>query len=135
MTIQIIKLNESSPPTKIETHAAPVLSVVIDPLEEFFVSSGCDGCVYVWTMSSGKQVKSWDGVFPSSNDILTSKTLCRPSWKGDGSMVAIPQQNTVILYSRGGWTEDKILNTSGTNKVSVTTKRRFFWFQQNITYS
>jgi chromosome transmission fidelity protein 4 len=118
MTIQVIKLNEnSSSPIRIEGHSAPVLSVLVDPLEEYFISSGCDGCVCIWNLTTGKQVKSWNSVFPSSNDIMTSKTLCRPSWKGDGNVLAIPQNNNVILYSRNHWKEETKLKTSETNKV------------------
>lgn len=117
MTIQIVKLNESStPPVKIDRHTAPILSVRIDPKEEHFVSTACDGSVCIWNLE-GKQVKAWDGVFPSSNDISISKTLCRPSWIGDGKLIAIPIKNEVKLYSSSGWKEVKVLKSSQENKV------------------
>lgn len=98
-----------------------MLSVLIDPLEEFFVSTGCDGTVSIWNLiGNNKQVKSWDDVFPSSNDILTSKTLCRPSWKPDGSMLAVPHKGEVIFYSRNGWTETQRFKVSEKKVISNT---------------
>jgi WD40 repeat protein len=120
MTFQIIKLRGDSPPTKIEGHRAPVLSVCISNDDEFVISTGCDGCVCIWDLT-GKQVKSWDGVFQPSNDISTSKTLCRPSWSSNGKILAVPQQNTIDLFSVGDWKELKTLKTVGSN-----TKVRLF---------
>jgi len=118
MTFQIIKLDSkpSSPPTKVNGHSAPVLAVVIDPKEEFVASSACDGTVCIWTLN-GKQVKNWDRIFPSSNDIMTSPTLCRPSWNPSGKFLAVPQKDHVIIYSRDTWEQARVLKSSQAEKV------------------
>jgi len=121
MTFKILQLENgapvSGPPVKVERHSAPVLSVAIDPNEEYVVSVGCDGCAYVWTMT-GKQLHVWDKLFPSSNDISNSSILCRPSWHPqDGKFIAIPGHQQVIAYARGTWNQNRVFKSSSVSFI------------------
>jgi len=107
MTIQIIQLDDLSTPKKLNAHAAPVLSISLDPLMKYFASSGCDGTVNVWSLNSEAPsvAKSWENVFPKSNDISLTLSLCRMQWSPQGAkFLAIPEDNKIVLYSRGNWT-------------------------------
>jgi chromosome transmission fidelity protein 4 len=103
-------------------HSAPVLSVVIDPLEEFVVSSACDGSACIWTLG-GKQLQRWDRLFPTSNDISTSSTLCRPSWHPtEGKFLAVPVKDQVNVYFRDGWGQSRSFksnNVSFNNRIKT----------------
>lgn len=123
MTIKLINLEDSSePPVTIDTHTAPVLSVALDPLKRYLASSGCDGNVCIWSLSEeGKPVhmeKKMENVFPSSNDISTSQTLCRMSWEANGKLLAIPEEDHVALYARDSWAKLKVLKPKSSKQVS-----------------
>ena len=118
-TIQVVDMESSNTPIKIDAHSGPVLAIAIDPLKSFIVSSGCDGHVCIWSFSDPKRlIKKWTNVFPTSNDITTSSTLCRMAWNPiGGKQVAIPVQEKIIIYKRETWEEITSLTCSKLTKV------------------
>ncbi len=123
MTIQMVNLTDTSiPPVKIETHSAPVLSVALDPKQNFLASSGCDGHVCIWSLTDEAKpvhlVKKLESIFPSSNDISTSSTLCRISWEANGNILAVPEEDHVALYARESWAKLKVLKSQKSKKVT-----------------
>ncbi|CAG7825087.1 unnamed protein product [Allacma fusca] len=117
-TLQIVAMDKSTPPVKVDAHSAPVLSVAVDPLKEFIVSSGCDGHVCIWSFDNPNQlVKKWTQVFPTSNDITTSPTLCRMAWHPLlGKQLAVPEKDKIKLYRRETWEEAQSLSSSKLTK-------------------
>lgn len=112
MTVQIINLEGNSAPIKLEAHSAPVLSIAIDPLLNYFASSGCDGNLHVWTLSSGHKLpllaKTWENVIRKSADISISESLCRIRWiPKTGAGLAVPLDNRIMVYRRDDWSSVK----------------------------
>lgn len=127
MSLQFILLNNSSVlPKKIESaHQAPVLSVAIDPLSKYVASSGCDGCVCIWSISissssvSTAVVKRFENLFTKTSDISLSSTLCRLAWSKEGKQLAFPiNKNRIGLYSREDWTEEVTFSHKDVTKAS-----------------
>ncbi|KAL3873463.1 hypothetical protein ACJMK2_036576 [Sinanodonta woodiana] len=83
-------------------HEAPILSLALDPKEEFLASSSCDGTVRIWSVSDQKQINSWS-LLPKSNDVSLSKTLCRLCWDSTGQHLFIPVDKEIHIYERGTW--------------------------------
>ncbi|KAK3588743.1 hypothetical protein CHS0354_024221 [Potamilus streckersoni] len=83
-------------------HEAPILSLALDPKEEFLASSSCDGSVRIWSMSDQKQIHSWS-LLPKSNDVSLSKTLCRLCWDSTGQHLFIPVDKEIHIYERSTW--------------------------------
>lgn len=120
MTFQVTALdNSADAPIKVNAHAGPLLSVTIDPLKEFIATSGCDGHVCIWSFSKPQTlVKKWSQVFPASNDITTSTTLCRMAWyPSAGKHLAIPFKDKVFICSKGDWEEVNSLSCAKLTKV------------------
>ncbi|XP_064097260.1 WD repeat and HMG-box DNA-binding protein 1-like [Macrobrachium nipponense] len=83
-------------------HQAPVLSVAIDPKGEYVASSSCDGSVRVWDVKTTAVIASW-AILPKTNNISSSRTLCRLSWSKDGSFLCVPIEQEIRLYERNSW--------------------------------
>ncbi|CAH3160505.1 unnamed protein product [Porites lobata] len=84
-------------------HAAPVLSVTIDPKNQYLASSSCDGTVKIWKLEDQTSVTSLS-ILPKVNDARISKTLCRLAWQpGSGKYVAVPVDKAVKVYERESW--------------------------------
>ncbi|XP_045610408.1 WD repeat and HMG-box DNA-binding protein 1 [Procambarus clarkii] len=83
-------------------HQAPVLSVAIDPKGEYLASSSCDGSVRVWDLKTKSVVVSWN-LLPKTNNLSTSKTLCRLTWTPDGRYLIVPVESKVHMYDRTSW--------------------------------
>ncbi|XP_055935978.1 WD repeat and HMG-box DNA-binding protein 1-like [Argiope bruennichi] len=100
----IIKVFDTSDKSLAEFrgHDGPILSIAIDPKGKYLASSGCDGTVRVWLLSSQECVKTLN-LFKKSNDFNTSTTLCRLSWSTDGQFLAIPVETEVCFYQRDTW--------------------------------
>ncbi|XP_022092960.1 WD repeat and HMG-box DNA-binding protein 1-like [Acanthaster planci] len=84
-------------------HNAPVLSVAIDPKNEYIASSSCDGTLKIWNIAD----QSWEksvSLIPKCSDVSLSKTLCRLSWKPQsGEFLAVPIEKEVQIYERDSW--------------------------------
>lgn len=102
-SIKLVNLVNQS--TRIlEGHEGPILSVSIDPLRKYLVSSSCDGCVFLWNIETKKIEHKWPALLPKSNDFNNSKTLCRICWEPQiGKFMAIPCEYSVQIYRRGQW--------------------------------
>ncbi|KAK6618989.1 hypothetical protein RUM44_003370 [Polyplax serrata] len=95
---------------KIETftgHTAPVLSVSIDPLDEFLVSTSCDGTSKIWELKFGAVVKTFSEVVPVKNDFYKAIVLGHCAWKPQsGSFLAVPKGLELFIYRRHTWEEN-----------------------------
>lgn len=84
-------------------HEAPVLSVALDPKEEFLASSSCDGTVKIWKIDDQKVVKSLN-ILSKCSDVSLSKTLCRLCWeKQKGDFLYIPVEKEIQIIERNTW--------------------------------
>ncbi|GIY62968.1 WD repeat and HMG-box DNA-binding protein 1 [Caerostris darwini] len=83
-------------------HNGPVLSVAIDPEGKYLASSGCDGTVRIWMLSSQECIKTLN-LFKKSNDFCSSSTLCRLDFSSDGQFLAVPVEKEVRFYERDIW--------------------------------
>ncbi|KAJ7390585.1 WD repeat and HMG-box DNA binding-domain containing protein 1 [Desmophyllum pertusum] len=67
-------------------HEAPVLSVTMDPKDQYIASSSCDGTVKIWKLEDQTCVTTLT-ILPKVNDARISKTLCRLAWQpGNGKL-------------------------------------------------
>ncbi|XP_052767188.1 WD repeat and HMG-box DNA-binding protein 1-like [Mya arenaria] len=100
--IKIVDVESCSTKT-IQGHEAPVLSIALDPKEEFLASSSCDGTVRVWKMEDRSQVVSLP-VLPKCSDTSLSRTVCRMCWEPDrGQFLYVPVEKEVRALKRGDW--------------------------------
>lgn len=98
-------------------HKAPVLSVSIDPLDEFLATSSCDGNLCIWNIADLSTVETI-GIVKPSNDICNSESLCRMSWRpATGEDLAVPCGNVIKVFSRGIWTLAHSLESPEQNKA------------------
>ncbi|XP_050438249.1 WD repeat and HMG-box DNA-binding protein 1 [Adelges cooleyi] len=103
--IQVIN-KDSKKVLNFSGHKSPILSVKIDPLCEFLVSSSCDGSVKIWNMQNTNVVHEWANVIASSNAFQHSKVKCTPLWEPkDGNLLAIPFGKEVKFFQRDVWRE------------------------------
>lgn len=116
--IKLINLEDSSHKS-LKEHEAPILSLAIDPEKEYLASSSCDGTIRMWNIETQKCVKIWDGHHEKSNDFLTSKTLARISWHPKGHLIAIPDKNGVVFYSRDDWSQKDKMSHPQFQNVSI----------------
>ncbi|XP_060071524.1 WD repeat and HMG-box DNA-binding protein 1-like [Ylistrum balloti] len=100
-TIKSVEVDTCSHKT-MQGHEAPVLSVALDPKEEFVASSSCDGTVRIWQHSDHSQVTSM-GILPKTNDVSLSKTLCRLCWDLKGENLFVPVEKEIHIYERSSW--------------------------------
>ncbi|KAK7444590.1 hypothetical protein BaRGS_00040412 [Batillaria attramentaria] len=71
----------------VREHKAPVLSIALDPKEQFMASSSCDGTVRVWRLDDQSEVKVFS-VLSKCSDI---------------SSCLVPVEKEVQVYSRDAW--------------------------------
>lgn len=84
-------------------HEAPVLSVALDPQEEFIASSSCDGSVKIWKLNEQKVVKSLP-LIPKCSDVSLSKTMCRLCWEQKkGNVLYVPLEKEIQIIERNTW--------------------------------
>ncbi|KAL4237943.1 WD repeat and HMG-box DNA binding-domain containing protein 1 [Mactra antiquata] len=103
-TIKIVDVNNCSYKT-CHGHEAPVLSVALDPKEEFLASASCDGSVRLWKMSDRSQITSLS-VLPKCSDVSLSKTLCRMCWEPEeGKVLYVPVNKEIHVYERETWSK------------------------------
>lgn len=87
--VKIVDVVDSSQQKTLRGHDAPVLSVALDPSDEFLASSSCDGSVTVWSIESQTQVAQWK-ILQKSSDVSNAKSLCRLAWQPpSGKVLAI----------------------------------------------
>lgn len=100
--IEVIDIDSSNSRT-CSGHVAPVLSVALDPQEEFVASSSCDGTVKIWKIDERKIIKSLN-LIPNCSDVSLSKTLCRLCWsRKKGDLLYIPLEKEIQIIERNTW--------------------------------
>ncbi|XP_073683158.1 WD repeat and HMG-box DNA-binding protein 1 [Garra rufa] len=108
--VKIVEVVDSSQQKTLRGHDAPILSVALDPSDEFLASSSCDGSVTVWSIESQTQVAQWT-VLQKSSDVSNAKSLCRLAWQPrSGKLLAVPVDMTIQLYDRNTWTHVSTLS-------------------------
>ncbi|XP_056123194.1 WD repeat and HMG-box DNA-binding protein 1 [Rhinichthys klamathensis goyatoka] len=108
--VKIVEVADSSQQKTLRGHDAPVLSVALDPSDEFLASSSCDGSVTVWSIESQTQVAQWK-VLQKSSDVSNAKSLCRLAWQPrSGKLLAVPVDLTIQLYDKNTWTHVSTLS-------------------------
>uniref|UniRef100_A0A8C0YCM3 WD repeat and HMG-box DNA-binding protein 1 n=1 Tax=Cyprinus carpio carpio TaxID=630221 RepID=A0A8C0YCM3_CYPCA len=97
--VKIVEVVDSSQQKTLRGHDAPILSVALDPSDEFLASSSCDGSVAVCRFYyNGKHVHN-------------AKSLCRLAWQPrSGKLLAVPVDLTIQLYDRNTWTHVSTLS-------------------------
>ncbi|XP_078484229.1 WD repeat and HMG-box DNA binding protein 1 [Ciona intestinalis] len=84
-------------------HQAPILSVAVDPMDEYLASSSCDGNLKIWTLKDAKCVKTLQ-IIGRSNDVGNSQTLSKISWRPvTGEDIAVPTETGVKIFNRVTW--------------------------------
>ncbi|XP_067018365.1 WD repeat and HMG-box DNA-binding protein 1-like [Acropora muricata] len=84
-------------------HTAPVLSVTIDPKDQYIASSSCDGTVKIWKLEDQSCLTTLS-ILPKVNDSRISKTMCRLSWQPmSGKYLAVPVDKGIKIYERNSW--------------------------------
>ncbi|XP_062579490.1 WD repeat and HMG-box DNA-binding protein 1-like, partial [Saccostrea cucullata] len=96
---------------KFEGHEAPVLSVVLDPKEEFLASASCDGSVLIWKLENREKVKNLQ-ILPKVSDVSLTKGWCRLCWEKNGKFLYVPMEKEIHIYDRGTWTKTGSLQDS-----------------------
>ncbi|XP_026098358.1 WD repeat and HMG-box DNA-binding protein 1 [Carassius auratus] len=108
--VKIVDVVDSSQQKTLRGHDAPVLSVALDPSDEFLASSSCDGSVTVWSIESQTQVAQWK-ILQKSSDVSNAKSLCRLAWQPrSGKLLAVPVDLTIQLYDKKTWTHISTLS-------------------------
>ncbi|KAJ7390586.1 WD repeat and HMG-box DNA binding-domain containing protein 1 [Desmophyllum pertusum] len=98
-------------------HEAPVLSVTMDPKDQYIASSSCDGTVKIWKLEDQTCVTTLS-ILPKVNDARISKTLCRLAWQpGNGKYVAVPVDKIVKLYEQDTWRNVFNLDNDGHSEL------------------
>lgn len=117
--IKVVNVDTSDSKT-FSGHEAPVLSVALDPKEEFIASSSCDGTIRIWKISDQKIVKSFN-LLPKCSDSSLSKTLCRLCWENQkGDVLYIPLEKEIQVIERNSWNKiDGITDDQFTGIYSV----------------
>uniref|UniRef100_A0A8C1GGW7 WD repeat and HMG-box DNA-binding protein 1 n=1 Tax=Cyprinus carpio TaxID=7962 RepID=A0A8C1GGW7_CYPCA len=116
--VKIVEVVDSSQQKTLRGHDAPILSVALDPSDEFLASSSCDGSVTVWSIESQTQVAQWK-IIQKSSDVSNAKSLCRLAWQPhSGKLLAVPVDLTVQLYDKNTWTHVSTLSDDLITQVS-----------------
>lgn len=100
--IRLVELDSSNYET-FEGHNAPILSVCIDPMEKYFISSSCDGTVKFWSIKQRSCVKTLQDNHEKSNDFSNSKVSARVSWHKDSHLIVVPSKSDIHFYERESW--------------------------------
>uniref|UniRef100_A0A8C1XTL9 WD repeat and HMG-box DNA-binding protein 1 n=1 Tax=Cyprinus carpio TaxID=7962 RepID=A0A8C1XTL9_CYPCA len=101
--VKIVEVVDSSQQKTLRGHDAPILSVALDPSDEFLASSSCDGSVAVCRCYYNGKHKS--------SDVSNAKSLCRLAWQPrSGKLLAVPVDLTIQLYDRNTWTHVSTLS-------------------------
>ncbi|XP_077942026.1 WD repeat and HMG-box DNA-binding protein 1 [Gasterosteus aculeatus] len=101
--VKVVEVSDSSQQKTLRGHEAPVLSVTLDPKDDFLASASCDGSVAVWNIEEQSQLIRWP-LLQKTNDVSNAKSLCRLAWQPAGAKaLAVPVETKVHLYARGSW--------------------------------
>lgn len=84
-------------------HQAPVLSICFDPLDKYFLSTGCDATARFWSTQTHENVKTVSNLFTKSNEFGDSVSRGRAAWHQDGGLIAIPANRDIQFYERETW--------------------------------
>lgn len=119
--IKIVDLKDHSV-KQIKGHDAPILSLRFDPKRKYLASSSCDGSVQIWNvadLADVKNAKRFDGNHKKSNDFANSPTLCSIAWSPDGSLLAVPNDESINFYERDSWLSKFSLKQAGFASISI----------------
>ena len=103
--IKIVNLKDHSV-KQIKGHNAPILSLKFDPKRKYLASSSCDGTVQIWNvddLENPTNAKLFDNNHKKSNDFSNSTTPCSVAWHPDGSLLAVPNDESIQFYERDRW--------------------------------
>lgn len=89
--------------TSFSGHDAPILSVLFDPLEKYFVSTSCDGTAKFWSIANLNNCKTLTNLHPKSNDFIDSQSWAKIAWHKDGGLIAVPCEKDIQFYERETW--------------------------------
>ncbi|KAH3854450.1 WD repeat and HMG-box DNA-binding protein 1-like [Dreissena polymorpha] len=117
--IKIVEVDNCSTKTY-QGHEAPVLSVALDPNEEYLASSSCDGTVKIWKVADRTVIHSTN-MLSKCSDVSLSKTLCRLCWEPTkGKVLYVPGHKEVVVLERQSWKKlTSITDPCFTEHVSV----------------
>jgi len=87
----------------ISGHNGPILHVSCDPLEQFFVSSSCDGTARFWSLQNFNMVKVMVNLHKSSSNFYDSISRCKIAWHKEDILIAVPCEKEVQFYERATW--------------------------------
>ena len=116
--IKLISTIDSSIIRVFKGHSAPVVSLAFDPNNDFLASSGTDGTVMCWSLSSGKRVHSLYHVAPNIG--LSKSSRNEVAWHPKGDVFAVPGRKDgvdVIMYDRD--TGEKVFSLKGGHSATV----------------
>lgn len=89
--------------TSFSGHDAPLLSILFDPLEKYFVSASCDGTARFWSVQNLNNAKTLTNLHAKSNDFMDSESWAKIAWHKDGGLIAVPCQRDIHFYERETW--------------------------------
>uniref|UniRef100_A0A0A9X0K5 WD repeat and HMG-box DNA-binding protein 1 n=2 Tax=Lygus hesperus TaxID=30085 RepID=A0A0A9X0K5_LYGHE len=118
MEIHVVDV-DSMQCTNLIDHKGPVLSISLDPQQKYLVSSGCDGVVKVWSISSRDIIKQWDGL-KKSNSFEHSEVLCRMDFDPAGQLLAIPFGEVVKVFERDSWNQVKTFSNLSSSDFNIS---------------
>lgn len=76
----------------------------------------------IWNVSDledAKSVKRYDGNHKKSNDFANSPTLCSIAWHPDGSVLAVPNDESINFYERDRWLNKFSLRQENFKSISI----------------
>ncbi|KAH7291609.1 hypothetical protein KP509_29G024200 [Ceratopteris richardii] len=116
--IKLISTIDSSIIRVFKGHNAPVVSLAFDPNNEFLGSSGSDGTIMCWSLSSGKRVHTIYHAAPNTD----LNNMCRNgiAWHPKGDVLAVPGRKNgvdVVMYDRD--TGEKVFSLKGGHSATV----------------
>ncbi|XP_063907743.1 WD repeat and HMG-box DNA-binding protein 1-like [Zophobas morio] len=97
--------------------SGPCLSVAVT--SRFLAASSGDGKLRVWDVGS-KTLKTEIECFPKVNSFANAELLCRIDFSPDGSALAYPDKDTVVVLNTSDWSQSSTLNsTDVSNHYSI----------------
>ncbi|PVD25434.1 hypothetical protein C0Q70_13090 [Pomacea canaliculata] len=104
-------------------HKAPLLSVALDPKEQFVATSSCDGTVQIWQVNSLMEVKTLNLLPKCSDSDYPQNTLSEMApWFFQ--FLLVPVEKEIHMYSRNTWEMvDKLSHSDITGTVNVLAVR------------
>ncbi|KAJ6217957.1 hypothetical protein RDWZM_009114 [Blomia tropicalis] len=104
-----------------DIHGNDILTVALDPLNEYIASSSCNGQICIWSIESKSIIHRWEEVKVKVNSYLEAENFCRMAWQPiKGDILAVPKSDSVHLYKRKMWNKPwKQLKHNNFSDVSI----------------